>query len=73
MDITNSPAVTSDLKLLLVRFAGNRMIEDGFPLTEPKRNRSQVKNLLDGVQGLVMRCRIIRPLFMSGKIKSERE
>lgn len=52
-DITNSPALASDVKGRLIRLAGNRVNTDGVLLIEAKRFRTQEANRDDAIQRFV--------------------
>ena len=52
-DISNSPALASDIKRRLIQLAGNRVNADGVLLIEAKRFRTQEQNRADATQRFI--------------------
>lgn len=48
-DITNSPALASDVKGRLIRLSGNRVTADGVLIIEAKKYRTQEQNREDAI------------------------
>lgn len=52
-DVTNSTALTLEVKQRLIKLAGNRVTEDGILIIEARRYRTQEQNRFDATQRLI--------------------
>jgi ribosome-associated protein len=48
-DVFNSPSLTADVKMRLIKLAGSRMTDEGVLVLEAKRYRTQEKNRADAI------------------------
>jgi ribosome-associated protein len=62
-DVFRSPSLTEEVKLRLVKLAGNKMTHDGVLVIEAKRYRAQEKNRSDAEQRLsaLIQKALVRP------------
>ncbi|MBK8824480.1 MAG: aminoacyl-tRNA hydrolase [Anaerolineales bacterium] len=51
-DVTNSPALTADVKIRLLKLAGKRMTDAGVLIIEASKFRTQEKNREDAIRRL---------------------
>ncbi len=67
-DITNSPSLSDEIKIRLIKLAGNRINEDGVLIIDSRNYRSQLKNREEALNRLID---LIRKASVKPKIRKK--